>query len=33
MWRGLPSKSRSTLERCLRELVAKGVCEWDAEPN
>ena len=26
-------KSRSTLGRCLRELVAKGVCEWEAAPN
>ena len=26
-------KSRSTLGRCLRELVAKQVCEWEAAPN
>lgn len=26
-------KSRSTLGRCLRELVAKRVCEWEAAPN
>ena len=26
-------KSRSTLGRCLRELAAKGVCEWEAAPN
>ena len=26
-------KSRSTLGRCLREFVAKRVCEWEAEPN
>jgi len=26
-------KSRSTIGRCLRELVAKGVCEWEAAPN
>ncbi len=26
-------KSRSTLGRCLRELVAKRVCEWEPAPN
>ena len=26
-------KSRSTLGRCLRELAAKRVCEWEAAPN
>ena len=26
-------KSRSTMGRCLRELVAKGVCAWEAAPN